>query len=140
MRRRAIRSGYVQLLRHADRPRYPSSTGGHMSPTATRRRTSPEGFVAPPAPARGTTSTRPSARPPVRKRPGDPLWARLALILGALLMMVSGGVIVGGKVLIGKVSGGIEQRNLLGTAGAKRVAIDGPLNLLLVGVDQRPEN
>jgi LCP family protein required for cell wall assembly len=107
-----------------------------MPPTATRRRTTPEGPSMQSATARGASATK----LPARKRRGDPLWARLMVILGALIMMVSGGAIVGGKVLIGQVSGGIEQRNLLGNAGAKRVAIDGPLNLLLVGVDQRPEN
>ena len=96
-----------------------------MQQTASRLRSTPDGVTD---------------KPPARKRRGDPLWARLMVILGALLMMASGGAIVGGKVLIGQVSNGIEQRDLLGNAGATRVAIDGPLNLLLAGVDQRPEN
>src|SRR4051794_41546367 len=107
-----------------------------MPPTATRRRTTPEGPSMQSATARGASATK----LPARKRRGDPLWARLMVILGALIMMVSGGAIVGGKVLIGQVRGGIEQRHLLGNAGVQRGAIHGPLNLLLVGGEQRPVN
>jgi LCP family protein required for cell wall assembly len=77
----------------------------------------------------------------VRKRRSDPLWARLMVLAGALLMMVSGGTIVGGKILAGAATKNIASTDLLGDAGTHNTGntIDGPLNILLVGVDQRPE-
>jgi LCP family protein required for cell wall assembly len=81
--------------------------------------------------------TRTSRR---RKRP-DPLWARLTVILGALLMMASGGAIVGSKALIGQLTSGITQDNLLGDAGKTDAeggaSLDGPIDLLLLGLDLR---
>jgi LCP family protein required for cell wall assembly len=70
------------------------------------------------------------------------LWARLLIILGALLMTTSGGMIVGGRILLGQVTGSINQQDLLGGEGAKdeqgHASISGPINLLLVGIDERP--
>src|SRR5688500_13193716 len=48
----------------------------------------------------------PAARPPVRKRRA-PLWARLLIAFGALLMLLSGGAIVGGKVLLYEATSGV---------------------------------
>ncbi|HYN95800.1 MAG TPA: LCP family protein, partial [Pilimelia sp.] len=82
---------------------------------------------------------------PAKGRPRkDPLWARLTVIFGAVLMLASGGVIVGSKLLIGRYTENISQQNLIGTAGRKDVpagkALDGPINLLLLGVDERSRN
>jgi LCP family protein required for cell wall assembly len=75
-----------------------------------------------------------------RKRP-DPLWARLTVILGALLMMISGAAIVGSKALIGELTSGITQDNLLGDAvksdAEGGASLDGPIDLLLLGLDLR---
>jgi LCP family protein required for cell wall assembly len=63
------------------------------------------------------------------------------MIFGALLMMGSGGVIVGGRLLIGQATSGVTQQNLLGDAGVaqgKASSIDGAINLLLIGLDARP--
>jgi LCP family protein required for cell wall assembly len=79
-----------------------------------------------------------------RKR-RDPLWARLAVIFGALIMMGSGGTIVGAKVLIGQYTSNITQTTLLG-GGAGAAAqqggnnIKGAIDMLLVGIDQRESN
>lgn len=79
-----------------------------------------------------------------RPRRGDPIWARLMVVLGALLMMTSGGVIVGGKYLVGRYTGAIQQERLLGDAAATdgkgRASIAGPINLLLVGIDERDDD
>lgn len=73
-----------------------------------------------------------------------PLWARLLVIVVALLMVGSGAVLVGGKVLIAWATKSITQTNLLGNVGnqardnAQHVNINGPVNVLLVGIDARP--
>ncbi|MFF5177164.1 LCP family protein [Micromonospora sp. NPDC000316] len=78
-----------------------------------------------------------------RKRPRrkDPLWARLTVIFGAVLMLTSGVGIVGGKVLIGQATGDIAQRDLLGGASKSDAeggaSLDGPIDMLLLGVDAR---
>lgn len=76
-----------------------------------------------------------------RTRRKDPLWARLTLIMGAVLMMTSGVAIVGSKAVIGQATSGIAQRNLLGDAGKSDAEggnnLDGPIDMLLLGVDAR---
>jgi len=71
----------------------------------------------------------------------DPLWARLVVIFGALLMVFSGGSIVGAKALVGQATGTIAQDNLLGGAGKTSAEggsnLDGPIDMLLLGVDIR---
>jgi LCP family protein required for cell wall assembly len=78
-----------------------------------------------------------------KKRSPDPLWARLLLIFGALLMFTSGGVMVGAKVLIGQATDGIGQASLLeGEAGTASAGsnIDGAINILMVGIDVREKD
>jgi LCP family protein required for cell wall assembly len=93
-------------------------------------------------PTRGTVKnrTRRSVRRGGRR---DPLWARVLVVCGALLMMASGGGIVGSKVLIGQATGSIGQDNLLGSAGKTDAEggrdLDGPIDMLLLGVDKRPD-
>jgi LCP family protein required for cell wall assembly len=79
---------------------------------------------------------------PARKRRGDPLWARLMVLLGALLMMASGGVIVGGRVLIKLSTSSINQSSLLGDAAVDSGGrqIQGALNILLTGIDERTDD
>ncbi|MEJ3742423.1 LCP family protein [Actinomycetes bacterium KLBMP 9797] len=81
------------------------------------------------------------AAAPRRRR--DPLWARLTVIFGAVLMMTSGAAIVGARVVIGNATSNIETTNLLGGEAAAGDQpggndIDGPVNMLLVGIDARP--
>jgi len=70
-----------------------------------------------------------------------PLWARLSIMLGALLMIASGGALVAGKLLLVHYAAGVTRKGGLGTAAATDkhggVSIDGPINLLLVGIDER---
>lgn len=92
-----------------------------------------------PEPARRARSPRSrprSPRSPNRRR--DPLWARLAVVAGALLMMVSGGALAGGRVLLGQAVADLTTANLIqGDAGAGG-NISGAINMLLVGIDARP--
>ncbi|MEV8515169.1 LCP family protein [Dactylosporangium sp. NPDC051484] len=66
----------------------------------------------------------------------DPLWARLSLVFGALLLLASGGALVGGNLLLNHYSDQITHDGGLGSAAAG-ATIDGPINLLLVGIDER---
>jgi LCP family protein required for cell wall assembly len=80
-----------------------------------------------------------------RKRGGprqrkDPLWAKLLLVLGSLLLVASGGGLIGGKLLLDHYSDEITHDGGLGQAAAEGNTIDGPINLLLVGVDERAGN
>jgi LCP family protein required for cell wall assembly len=75
-----------------------------------------------------------------RKR-RDPLWAKLLVIFGALLMLTSGVAIFGTKALLAEATKSVSQQNLLGSAGADRThaTVNGAKNILLVGVDSRPD-
>lgn len=70
----------------------------------------------------------------------SPWWARLCVWLGAILMLGSGGVLVGGNLLLGSLAGNVDTDNLLGNArkaNAGRASLNGPLNMLLLGTDRR---
>jgi LCP family protein required for cell wall assembly len=75
------------------------------------------------------------------RRRKAPLWARLTLVFGAVLLVASGVSITGMKVAIGKATSSIQQENLLGTAGKTEAEggenLDGPIDLLLLGIDAR---
>ncbi|MFI5496679.1 LCP family protein [Actinoplanes sp. NPDC051859] len=80
----------------------------------------------------------------VKTRRRSPLWARLCVIVGCVLVVLSGAAIIGSKVLIARYAGAVETRDLLGngTDGKVKKAtsnIAGPLNILLVGIDPRDE-
>ncbi|MEN3306013.1 MAG: polyisoprenyl-teichoic acid--peptidoglycan teichoic acid transferase [Micromonosporaceae bacterium] len=88
------------------------------------------------------SSPRPAARAPGRA----PLWARLLVTAGVLLVVASGGLLLGAEVLISQATRSVTQTNLLGGAGnqasappaAHHVTITGAVNVLLVGIDARP--
>ncbi|GAA2713731.1 LCP family protein [Micromonospora olivasterospora] len=87
----------------------------------------------------GGRRPRGTAKKHIRRK--DPLWARLTLIFGAVLMLSSGVAIVGTKVLINQATKNIAQGNLLGDAGKSSAEggknLDGPVDMLLLGVDAR---
>lgn len=105
-----------------------------VNPTAARDRGA----------ARGASRVDGKAGKVKRPRRKDPLWARLTVIFGALLMLGSGGTIVGSEMLISHVTSGVQQDNLLGTAAKTEAEgggnLEGPINLLLLGVDYRERN
>jgi LCP family protein required for cell wall assembly len=91
--------------------------------------------------APGRTPPSPPAPPARRRKRRDPMWARLTVIFGAVLMMASGAGIVGSKWVINSANGAVSQGDLLG--GSKKSAaeggnsLNGPIDLLLMGVDAR---
>lgn len=75
-------------------------------------------------------------------RPRAPRWARVCAVLGALLMIVSGGGLVAADVLVARYAGAVKTEDLFGDAavGATKEPVSdikGPLNILLVGIDPR---
>lgn len=88
---------------------------------------------------------RRSAPAVARPRGKDPVWARVLLVAGAVLMIISGGTIVAGKLVIGRATSNITQTSLLGGDAAAGngpggANIDGPVNILLVGIDVRAKD
>jgi LCP family protein required for cell wall assembly len=82
-----------------------------------------------------------SARKPPRRR--APRWARFAVVFGAVLMVLSGGSLVAIVVAVDRYTGAVQQEDMLGDAGVAAKppgkTLVGPLNLLLVGVDERTD-
>jgi LCP family protein required for cell wall assembly len=78
-------------------------------------------------------------RRPSRRGSRSPAWARLTTVLGALLLVGSGGSLIAVKAGLAAATGSVAQQNLLGSAATRKHAdIKGAKNILLVGVDQRP--
>jgi LCP family protein required for cell wall assembly len=77
--------------------------------------------------------------PPPKVKRRDPFWAKLCLILGAFVMVASGTVAVLPRVLANWATKGITQD--LGIPEELRGAnIDGAINILLLGMDERAGN
>jgi LCP family protein required for cell wall assembly len=79
------------------------------------------------------------AEQPARVR--APRWAKWCAVLGSVLLMGSGGALITSEVLVARYSGAVQNADLLpDEAGApeRKSDINGPLNILLVGIDQRP--
>ncbi|WP_446216656.1 LCP family protein [Micromonospora sp. IBHARD004] len=72
---------------------------------------------------------------------GVPRWARVCTVFGVVLMLLSGGVLVGYEALLSRYEGAVGKGDLFGdqAAGAqqRKSNIKGPLNILLVGIDPR---
>jgi LCP family protein required for cell wall assembly len=70
-----------------------------------------------------------------------PRWARWCVLLGSLLLVVSGGAVVATRVLLTTATHSISQQNLLGTVKTgterKHANVTGAKNILLVGIDTR---
>jgi len=97
------------------------------SPARTARRSEERGTKQPPR----------KGRPKRRK---SPLWARLVIVFGSLLMVGSGGTLMGAKVLLQHYTEGVTHEGGLGTAASTAKTIDGAINLLLVGIDERKDS
>ncbi|GAB2936556.1 LCP family protein [Micromonospora polyrhachis] len=74
-------------------------------------------------------------------RRSAPWWAWLCTILGSVLIVLSGGALVGAEALSVRYEGAVGKADLFGDQAAgtqtRRQEITGPLNILLVGIDPR---
>jgi polyisoprenyl-teichoic acid--peptidoglycan teichoic acid transferase len=75
-------------------------------------------------------------RPSPLKRKREPRWAKLCLIIGAVLMMVSGVAVAGSKALGAWLNDSVKQEDLLPDE-VQGKTIDGAINILLLGMDER---
>jgi LCP family protein required for cell wall assembly len=87
--------------------------------------------------AAGRYTPPPSPPPKVTRR--DPLWAKVCVIIGALVMLGSGSLVILPRMLANAATQGIKQD--LGIPQELRGAnIDGAINILLLGLDERAGN
>jgi LCP family protein required for cell wall assembly len=89
--------------------------------------------VPPDPPTIGTTGGR--------GRKHDPRWAKALVIIGAVLVIVSGLALGASQLLVNRVEDSVAQDNLLGDAGStpgKADPLAGPFNVLMIGLDARP--
>ncbi|MGC9667538.1 LCP family protein [Planosporangium sp. 12N6] len=64
----------------------------------------------------------------------------MLVVVGAVLILISGGTLAAGAVLLDRYTGSIEQTSLLGAGGRQgggKAALKGPINVLLMGIDTR---
>jgi anionic cell wall polymer biosynthesis LytR-Cps2A-Psr (LCP) family protein len=73
-----------------------------------------------------------------RKRRKDPLWARLTIVFGALAMVASVLTVAVPKVLASWVEDGLTEFNAI-PEELQGKDISGPINFLLLGIDERRE-
>ncbi|GAA1823056.1 hypothetical protein GCM10009835_49850 [Planosporangium flavigriseum] len=84
----------------------------------------------------------------IRRPVHDPRWAQALVTIGILLMLASGVALAGGKFLLARYTGGVRQAHLLGGAAASLLVssgpmqgrIQGPINILLAGIDERSDD
>ncbi len=76
------------------------------------------------------------ARTRTNRRNRRPRWAVTLAVLGTVLVLLSGGVWAAGNLLLTRYEP--EQQDLFGNQPTRGRDIDGPLNMLLVGIDTRP--
>src|SRR4051795_2049392 len=71
----------------------------------------------------------------------DPRWARMLVVIGGVLVLFSAFALFGGRVIVNRYAGTLHQDAILGGAGrTDNPRLDGPLNVLLVGIDERPDS
>ncbi|WP_018351689.1 LCP family protein [Longispora albida] len=67
----------------------------------------------------------------------------MCIAFGTVIVLLSGGTLVAGKLALDKVEGSVHKADLFGEPPPRYVSeestITGPLNILLVGIDPRPE-
>ncbi|MGI5179395.1 LCP family protein [Dactylosporangium sp. CA-152071] len=68
----------------------------------------------------------------------DPLWARILVIAGALLMIVSGATFVLKDAVFGYATRSVNKEDLLPSDQGKHASVNGAKNILLIGIDPRP--
>jgi polyisoprenyl-teichoic acid--peptidoglycan teichoic acid transferase len=92
-----------------------------------------------PPPTGRATAGRPGA-PVAKSKRRKPFGSVMLIVVGVLLVLVSGGTYAAVNTAITKVSKAIPTAHLLGTDAATATSINGVINILLIGVDTRPGN
>ncbi len=109
--------------------------GGGARPYGDPRNSGSRGPGGRPRPNRDWDRERPrSSKRPARKKPKAPVWTKLTIILGALVMFLSGAVVVVPKLLAAWALGDIPTTEAI-PEELKGDNIDGPIDFLLIGTD-----
>jgi anionic cell wall polymer biosynthesis LytR-Cps2A-Psr (LCP) family protein len=90
-----------------------------------------------PRPRRPADETPPGKSTKKRpKRPSDPTWAKWCMIVGSIVMVVSGGAVIVPKALAAWFTKDLNFQTIVPDE-VQPASIDGPINMLLLGMDQR---
>lgn len=108
----------------------------YADPRVYRGNRGARGVASPRPPSdRRPPTTKPDRRPPTTKH-RDPLWAKLCLILGAVVMVLSGATVVVPRLVANWATAGVPKEELIPDE-LQGENIDGAINLLLLGMDER---
>jgi LCP family protein required for cell wall assembly len=121
--------------RHSSDRRGKAGKGGGKGGSDRRRPSSGQRYSQDPPRSSGN-----GRRPKRPKRPKSPLWARLLLVFGSVMVFLSGGSIVAFQLVLNDLNNSINHDKLLGGAagsGKSGKAIDGAINVLMLGIDDR---
>src|SRR5690606_14747990 len=93
---------------------------------------------------RGAAAAGADQPPPVKKEKGrrrTPRWSVFTVVAGAMLMLLSGTAIAGYEALTNRYAGNVQEDDLLEGSAAVDPGqeLEGPLNLLLLGVEEQGE-
>ena len=91
----------------------------------------------PPGPDAGV-AVKATARK-AKKRRRAPLWAKVLVSLGVVLVVAASATFVGGQLLAKRYEGAVQREDLLGDAVKPEVPprVEGPLTFLVIGSDSR---
>ncbi|MEV8516821.1 LCP family protein [Dactylosporangium sp. NPDC051484] len=114
------------------------------SPDAPDQTSAGARIDADPSPTTPTTPAGPRQGRRDRERHPDPAWARLCIAVGVVLTLLAGAALVGKEALFSYATRSVTQENLLGGSGKQaqqrgHVDITGAKNILLIGIDARPD-
>lgn len=95
-----------------------------------------------PPPAHRVTKPSGTKSSGSQKKRRSPLWAKLFVGFGAVLVTLSGTTFIGGQVLANRYESSVNRGDLLGAARAEGAEdsppkVDGPINFLIIGSDSR---
>jgi LCP family protein required for cell wall assembly len=84
----------------------------------------------------GVPSSSPRKRVRRQKKKPDPVWAKICIIIGAVVMVVAGGAVAVPRLVADWFTANIPQAALI-PPGLQGKDISGAINFLLLGMDQR---
>ena len=94
------------------------------------------GNARPPRGVDRQRASRPAGGSPKRR---SPIWAKVSITFGSVILIAAVFGIIAVPTLLHQIAGSIKTENLLGDT-ASGASIDGSINMLLVGLDTRPDD
>jgi polyisoprenyl-teichoic acid--peptidoglycan teichoic acid transferase len=76
-----------------------------------------------------------------KARAKSPIWAKVTISIGAVIVVLSIVALVGANFVLNRVTSSVDQKKMLGDAGVTdtkgKPPLDGVLNVLMIGTDER---